>query len=121
MSENHKKTDKIVIDATGKQFGRLASHVAHILGGKNSRDYRFEEAPTVKVTVQNISQVKISLKKLKSNKYYHYSGYPGGMKSKTMEELFNSQPEALFTKTVRKMLPANKQRKNILKNLSIKK
>lgn len=119
MNSDTNSKEKLVIDATNKTLGRLASEVAFILGGKKRRDYAFEKTPAIKVKVENASRIKISIKKLKNNTYYHYSGYPGGMKKATLEKLFNQNPERLVRQTIRKMLPNNKQRKNILKNLVI--
>ena len=120
MNSDSNSKDKLVIDATNKTLGRLASEVAFILRGKKRRNYAFEKTPTTKVTVENAARIKIDIKKLKSKIYYHYSGYPGGMKKATLGQLFNQNPERLLHHTVRKMLPNNKQRKNILKNLVIK-
>lgn len=120
MTSDSNSNDKIVIDATNKPLGRLASEVAFILRGKKRRNYAFEKTPTSKVLVENAARIKISVKKLKNKIYYRYSGYPGGIKKATLEQLFNKNPERLLHNTVRKMLPNNKQRKNILKNLVIK-
>lgn len=121
MNKKIINSEKIIINATGQPFGRLASRIAFLLAGKKQRNFCFEKASPIKVVVENINQVKISKKKLDQRIYFRYTGYPGGIRKKTMRELFTKQPEYLFREAVRKMLPRNRQRPILLKNLSIKK
>lgn len=71
------------IDATNQSLGRLASQIAVILRGKTTPDYRPNVMPQEKVVVSNSDKIKFTGKKLDQKIYYHYSGYPGGMKKKT--------------------------------------
>jgi large subunit ribosomal protein L13 len=67
-----------------------------------------------------LDKLKFTGKKLLQKKYYHYSGFHGGLKTKKLSELFKTRPEEVLRKAVRGMLPANKLRPNMLKRLIIK-
>jgi large subunit ribosomal protein L13 len=107
------------LDATGKILGRLASEVATLLLGKNKASFYPYQINKDKIIVKNISQIKLSGKKAKQKKYYHYSGYPGGLKTKKFEEIFAKNPAQIFKQAVSKMLPKNKLRPKLLKHLKI--
>lgn len=121
MKKNIHSVKEVKIDAAGKTLGRLASEVACALIGKNQRNYRFEGSPNIAVKVENAAKIKIGVQKLESKVYYRHTGYPGGIKSKKLSELYLNQPDQLLRMVVRKMLPKNKQRQNLLKSLSITK
>lgn len=108
------------IDAEGKVLGRLASEVALILRGKNLKDWRPNKLPSHKVIVNNISKIKFTGKKLQQKKYFRFTGYPGGIKTYTLEELWQKNPGQLFKNVVFRMLPKNKLRSKIIKNLMVK-
>ena len=108
------------IDATKKIFGRLASEVAILLRGKNQPSYQSYLLPKVKVTVKEITQVVFTGKKLAQKKFFHYSGYPGGLKERRLEIEFQKNPAKIFKKAVYGMLPKNKLRDKIIKNLIVK-
>lgn len=105
------------IDATNKSLGRLASEIATILQGKNKPDFKAYKAGDEIVEVENIDKIKITGKKLKQKIYYHYSGYPGGLKQITLEELLKKDPNLALKKAVWGMLPKNKLRKERIKKL----
>lgn len=107
------------IDAKNQSIGRVATQVAVILRGKNSPDFQPNITPKVKVKVVNISKVKLTGNKMKEKVYKTYSGYPGGQKTIPFEKIFARDPEKTFKKVVRGMLPANKLRKEMLKNLTV--
>lgn len=117
--ETKNKIQTVVLDAKDKIFGRLASEVAKLLIGKNKIDFLPNRLNQIQVVVKNISQIKFSGKKVKQKKYYHYSGYPGGLKTKTLEEFIKKNPSLAFKKAVSKMLPKNKLRDKLLKKLKI--
>lgn len=108
------------IDATNKIFGRLASEIAILLRGKNKPSFEPRITPKEKVVVENISRIVFSGKKLEQKKYHRYSGYPGGLKTRHLEIEFAKTPTKVFRKTVYDMLPKNKTRDKIIKNLIIK-
>jgi len=109
------------IDAKGKPLGRIASEIALIIQGKLLPNYAPEKLSNVVVVVKNSKEITISGKKMKDKKYHRYSGYPGGIKSKQMGELFKASPEKFLLKVVRNMLPKNKLRPKMLKKIQFKK
>lgn len=109
------------IDATGKPLGRLAVEVALILRGKNKADYLPNKAGESKVVVQNISKIKVTGKKMKDKVYSWHSGHPGGFKQATMAEVVEKKGfQEIFRRAVLGMLPKNKLRKIMIKNLIFK-
>ena len=105
------------IDATGQAPGRLACEIATLLSGKRKVGYRPNIDGGDFVTVKNAAQLKITGKKLEQKKYYHYSGYPGGLKTKKMSEIFSINPADVLHRAVYQMLPKNKLRREMIKRL----
>jgi large subunit ribosomal protein L13 len=118
MPEINRKIHKI--DATDKALGRLASSIALLLRGKNKPEYepRIDQGDIVHV--ENVKKIKFTGKKLDQKKYFHYSGYPGGLKTKKMSEVFTINPKEVLKKAVKQMLPANRQREDMMKRLIIR-
>ncbi|MFH1426647.1 MAG: 50S ribosomal protein L13 [Candidatus Kerfeldbacteria bacterium] len=114
------KRNNHVIDATGKSLGRLASEVAILLRGKNKPSFQPHVDGGDIVQITNIKHVKVTGNKQEQKKYFRYTGYPGGIKSSTLDELLESNPEKLMKMVVRGMLPDNKLRDGMLKRLTIK-
>lgn len=108
------------IDADGKAVGRLASQIAILLRGKNKPEYKPHLDQGDIVEVSNIGKLKFSGKKLEQKKYYHYSGYPGGLKETKMSDLAKKDPAEILRRAVREMLPPTKLRTGMLKRLIIK-
>ncbi|MBI2063029.1 MAG: 50S ribosomal protein L13 [Candidatus Yanofskybacteria bacterium] len=107
------------IDAANQSLGRLASNIAVILRGKINPNYKPNILPTEKVLITNIDKIKFTGKKTDQKTYYHYSGYPGGMKSKKLKTLFEQNPKRVLWLAVYRMLAPNKLRSKIIKNLEI--
>ena len=113
---------KYTIDATEKAIGRTSSEVAILLMGKNDTDFVKNKVSENKVEIINASKVKMSEKKGKTVFHETYSGYPGGLKIKSNEQIAAKKGFAeLFRLAVYGMLPANKLRPRMMKNLTIKK
>ncbi|XOU94871.1 MAG: uL13 family ribosomal protein [Candidatus Kerfeldbacteria bacterium] len=108
---------KYEVDAEGEALGRVATKVATYLLGKNLPSYQPNKVANVLVEISNIDKVKTSQKKLKDTIIYTHSGYPGGLKEKKWMVLFNKNPELLFMKVVNNMVPSNRLKKEILKNI----
>lgn len=107
------------IDALNRTVGRVASEVAFKLMGKNTPEYQPNVAPDVKVTIINTSKAKIPATKLKGKVYYRHSQYPGGQKAETMEMVIAKFGHGeVFRRAVYGMLPKNKLRAIMIKNLS---
>jgi len=105
------------IDATGKVLGRLASQIAVLLQGKNKPNFDPSKDTGDLVVVKNVEKIKFSGQKFKKKKYYFHSGYLGGLKEKSLEEVFKDDPKKVLKMTVTGMLPKNKLRKLMLKRL----
>ena len=112
---------KYIIDATNKKLGRVASEAAIFLIGKNKTDFARNKVSGIAVEIVNASKADISEKKLLEKKYVRYSGYPGGIKSPTMKNVIEKKGYAeIFMLAVYGMIPSNKLRSKIMKNLTVK-
>ena len=88
--------DTYKVDAAGKPLGRIASDIAFHLIGKHKPSYQPHIDAGDVVVVENVAQVGISGNKLDQKKYHRHSGYPGGLKTKTMRVLFEENPANRF-------------------------
>lgn len=111
---------QLTINAKGKVLGRLASEIALKLQGKDLPSYRPNQVPEREVLVENASQIRLTGKKARDKIYYRHSGYPGGLKSISFQRLFKQSPEKVLKLAVKRMLPDNKLRKQMLKQLKVK-
>lgn len=109
------------IDATEQSLGRLATRIATLLRGKHKTDFMPHIDIGDFVVVDNIAKLKFTGNKFTQKKYFSHSGYPGGLKTVKLDELFAKRPEEVLRRAVRGMLPNNKLRNNMLKRLSVKK
>ena len=94
-----------VVDADGCTLGRLASEIAKILRGKNKPQFTPHEDTGDYVIVVNAEKVKVTGKKMSQKIYYHHSGYVGGMKETTLNEMLAKKPERVLELAVKGMLP----------------
>jgi len=108
-----------VIDVDGKTFGRQIVKIARILTGKNKPIYTPHMDTGDYVIVVNAKKVAISGDKMTSKKYYHYSGYPGGLKERTFQQMLQKTPDRLFNKAVWGMLPKSRLGRKMLKKLFV--
>lgn len=113
------KKNWYLVDAEGKILGRLASKIAQVLSGKNKPIYTPFLDTGDFVVVINAKKVKVTGNKEKKKIYYHYSGYPGGMKEIVYEKLLEKKPTMIIQKAVRGMLPKSKLGRKMLKKLKI--
>ena len=108
-----------LVDAKDKILGRLASKIAVILTGKNKPDYDPSVPNKAKVIVTNAALIKISGNKLEQKKYYHHTGYLGGLKTTKYSDLIIKNPAEIVRRAVSGMLPKNKLRRLKLDDLKI--
>jgi len=108
---------KFKLDATNQSLGRLASETASILRGKNLPSFTPHKTPKNEVTISNLKKAKFTGSKFDQKVYHHYSGYHSGIKTRSLAELWQTRPEHVFKEMVVRMLPDNRQRKNMIKNL----
>lgn len=108
------------IDATDKRIGRVATEAANVLRGKNSTAFKPNVVPDVQVTIENASKVAIDESKLENKTYVRYSGYPGGLKRDTLEQVISNKGHAeVVRRAVYGMLPSNRLRAPLMKRLTI--
>lgn len=114
-------TDKkwVLVDAEDKPLGRLSSHVATILRGKNKPEFTPHMDTGDNVVVINAEKVALTGKKMTDKLYFRHTGYPGGEKFTTAEEMLAKDPTSLVTKAVRGMLPKNRLGRQLLTNLRV--
>ena len=105
--ENRERTWHVV-DAEGKTLGRLATRIADVLRGKHKPEYTPHCDTGDFVVVVNAEKVVVTGRKREQKTYYRHSGYPGGLRSRTLEEMLDRQPEEVVRKAVRGMLPRNR-------------
>ena len=111
---------KYELDATNQSLGRLSTKITILLRGKNVASYIPNKLPTSEVVIKNLKNAKFTGSKFSQKKYYHYSGYHGGIKARGLSELWNKKPEEVLRKIVYRMLPVNRTRDKIIKNLKFK-
>ncbi|MBL6811277.1 MAG: 50S ribosomal protein L13 [SAR86 cluster bacterium] len=108
-----------LVDAEDKVLGRLAVKIANILSGKNKAQYSPNADLGDFVVVVNAEKVKVTGNKFTQKNYYHHTGYPGGLKTKSFEKMQEDSPEKIIEKAVKGMLPKNKLANQIIKKLKV--
>lgn len=108
-----------IIDAEGKILGRLAVQISTLLRGKNKLNWAPNKDLGEIVIVKNIDKIKFTGKKIEQKKYYHYSGYPGGLKETSLKKLLKENPTEILRRAVYGMLPKNKLRARQIKRLKL--
>ncbi|MGK2954536.1 MAG: 50S ribosomal protein L13 [Solirubrobacterales bacterium] len=103
-----RQRDWYVVDAEGQTLGRLATQIADVLRGKRKPDYTPHIDTGDFVVVVNAEKIKVTGDKMNSKIYWRHSGYPGGIKSRTLGEMLEKQPEEVIRKAVKGMMPRNK-------------
>ena len=109
----------VIVDATDKVLGRLASKIADKLRGKDKPIFTPHVDCGDFVVVVNAEKIKVTGNKFEDKKYYTHSQYPGGLKTKTFKDLNSTKPERVIELAVRGMLPKNKLSNQIIKKLKI--
>lgn len=112
----------ITVDAENKSLGRLAVEVAVLLRGKNKPDYVPYKDVGDTVVVKNVDKIKYTGNKLETKNYFHYTGYLGNLKQKTLKEfLIKKGPKEVLRNAVMGMLCKNKLRAKQIKRLKFEK
>lgn len=120
----HRSVDEIdrrwhLIDASGRVLGRLASDVAVLLRGKHKPIFSPHLDTGDFVVVINAKKVALTGKKLKDKLYHHHSGYPGGLKTTTAEQMLKKHPTRVVEYAVRGMLPKTKLGDALFRKLKV--
>ena len=97
-----------VVDAEGKTLGRLATQIADTLRGKGKPEYTPHVDTGDFVVVVNAEKIHVTGNKLDQKMYHRHSGYPGGLRSRTLREQLERRPTEVIRKAVKGMLPKNK-------------
>src|SRR3712207_1718302 len=118
-----KPTDRernwLVIDATGQTLGRLATRIADALRGKGKPEYTPHIDTGDFVVVVNADKIAVSGKKLDEKRYYRHSGYPGGLRSRTLREQLERRPTEVVRTAVKGMLPRNRLARRQITKLKV--
>ncbi len=108
-----------IVDADGLNLGRLATVVAQHLTGKNKPMYTAHIDCGDNVVILNAAKIAVTGNKLIDKKYYHHSGYPGGIKDISLEEQLEKFPERVLQNAIQGMLPKNRLQDNRMKRLKV--
>ena len=109
----------ILVDAKDKTLGRLASALASRLRGKHRSEFTPNADLGDYIVVINANKINVTGDKLNQKKYFKHSGYPGGIKSKSLDKVIKNSPEDAIRMAVKGMLPKNKLGKKMLTKLKI--
>ena len=108
-----------IIDASGKTLGRLATQIAGLLMGKHKPIYSPNLDTGDYVVVINADKVRVTGNKAKQKTYYRHSGYPGGLKSITLEKMMQTNPTRVIEYAVKGMLPHTRLGASMKKKLRV--
>jgi large subunit ribosomal protein L13 len=108
-----------LVDAQGQTLGRLATLIATYLMGKHKVDYSAHLDCGDNIVVINAAKIGITGNKLEDKKYYHHSGYPGGIKETSLAEIMERNPALAIEKAVAGMLPKNRLQDDRLHRLKV--
>jgi large subunit ribosomal protein L13 len=108
-----------LVDAEGKTLGRLATRIADTLRGKDKPQYTPHTDTGDFVVVVNAEKIAVTGKKMDEKMYYRHSGYPGGLKERTLREQLERRPTDVLRKAVKGMLPRNRLARQQLLKLKI--
>jgi large subunit ribosomal protein L13 len=113
------KRDWHIIDARGKVLGRLATEAAQLLMGKHKPIFSRHMDTGDFVVVINAQKISVSGNKEKQKLYRRHSGYPGSLKSITLEKMLKTRPERVIEHAVKGMLPKNRLGNAMVKKLKV--
>jgi large subunit ribosomal protein L13 len=113
------KQEWFLVDAQDRILGRFATQIANILRGKNKPVFTPYADAGDFVIVTNAEKIRLTGKKLENKCYYRHTGYPGGLKTSTAQEILTKKPEQLIELAVKGMLPKNRLGRKLIKKLKI--
>ena len=115
----NRQRDWYVVDAQGKILGRLATQIADALRGKRKPQYTPHCDTGDFVVVVNAEKIRVTGNKANDKLYHRHSGYPGGVRTRTLGEMLDRRPEEVIRKAVKGMLPRNRLGRQQLRKLKI--
>lgn len=107
----------IEVDASGKTMGRVATTIANLLRGKHKRDFTPHIDNGDFVVAVNVDKLKFTGRKIEQKEYHHYTGYPGGLRTKSLKDLIVKKPDEVLRKAVFNMIDDMKLRKPMMRRL----
>jgi ribosomal protein L13, bacterial type len=113
------KHEWFVVDATDMVLGRLATAISHRLRGKHKPGFAPHMDGGDFIVVVNATKIKVTGDKLNKKMYYKHTLYPGGLKTRTLKEMLEKNPELVIIQAVRGMLPKNRLARQIIKKLKV--
>jgi large subunit ribosomal protein L13 len=114
-----RQRDWWLVDAEGRTLGRLATRIADTLRGKHKPEYTPHCDTGDFVVVVNAAKVAVTGQKREQKLYHRHSGYPGGLRTRTLGEMLERRPEEVLRKAVKGMLPRNRLARQQLRKLKI--
>jgi large subunit ribosomal protein L13 len=114
-----RQRDWLIVDATGQTLGRLATQIADALRGKRKPTYTPHIDTGDFVVVINAEKISVSGNKLEDKLYRRHSGYPGGLKTRTLNDMLERRPEEVIRLAVKGMLPRNRLARKQLTKLKV--
>lgn len=108
-----------LVDAKDKVLGRVAVKIAGLLSGKRKATYTPHVDSGDEVVVINADKIKTTGRKLDEKLYTHYSGYPGGLRTRTLKQMLAQKPEEVIRHAVKGMLPKNKLAQQMIGRLKV--
>jgi large subunit ribosomal protein L13 len=108
-----------LVDAEGKTLGRLATQIADTLRGKRKPQFTPHVDTGDFVIVVNAEKIQVTGNKLDQKRYYRHSGYPGGIRSRTLREQLDRRPTEVLRVAVKGMLPKNRLARQQITKLKI--
>jgi large subunit ribosomal protein L13 len=109
----------LVVDASDRTLGRLATQVADALRGKRKPEYTPHCDVGDFVVVVNAEKIAVTGNKREAKRYYRHSGYPGGLRSRTLGEMLDRRPEEVVRRAVKGMMPRNRLARRQLRKLKV--
>lgn len=113
------KREWFVIDATDEILGRLSTRIASLLMGKHKPIFNRHLDVGDYVVVVNAEKIRVTGNKTNQKQYYRHSGYPGGIKSVSLEKMLQTYPTRVIENAVKGMLPQNRLKARMMKRLRI--
>ena len=115
----NRQRDWYLVDADGKTLGRLATQIADVLRGKRKPDYTPHCDTGDFVVVINAERIRVTGNKRADKIYYRHTGYPGGIRSRTLGEMLDRRPEEVIRMAVKGMLPKNRLARQQITKLKV--
>jgi large subunit ribosomal protein L13 len=116
---SNRERNWLLVDAADKTLGRLATQIADVLRGKRKPEYTPHIDTGDFVIVVNAEKIRVTGNKLQAKQYYRHSGYPGGLRTRTLQEMLDRRPEEVIRLAVKGMLPRNRLGRAQLRKLKV--